>query len=407
MTSNHYEPEMYKPVLLDSGREKEYAYSYEKLRDMAGLTENVQYFNAREIDQLMASGKKIKETYGVHYKGHKENMSGKDHKKAFKEVLARICGNETGDEDAYEKAYNECEYAGGMEGKAKKYFYQNWLPSHPEIDAIEVMKLESILGPNNKLDSVHACICKHYIHYRMLVYHKPTKQLICVGKCCIKKFMMDSKQCALCGKEHKNRSNNYCKDCRKTKMIKKGEFKGKPFEHMVLHETERCFEAMKSVNFSKEFSELNMWMKDKSGKSPEIIQAIESLEKRISEYQQEQERDQLILHMYNQMNRIGETICRFGRNVGRSFNDIYHNEENYCYNYVLGLEKPTGQMALLRDYIILVYDFYTNYGNEFFQKMKVEPEPEPEPETQTSQTSSCGKRIIRWNDYEGDILHLN
>ena len=36
-----------------------------------------------------------------------------------------------------------------------------------------------------------------------------------IGNCCIKKFDLGGRTCAICGDEHNNRKNNYCNNCRK------------------------------------------------------------------------------------------------------------------------------------------------------------------------------------------------
>ena len=46
-------------------------------------------------------------------------------------------------------------------------------------------------------------------------YNKKTKQMKVIGACCIEKFNLGGRTCAICGDEHNNRKNNYCNNCRK------------------------------------------------------------------------------------------------------------------------------------------------------------------------------------------------
>ena len=58
------------------------------------------------------------------------------------------------------------------------------------------------------------CVCKHKIFKNCYILNKETKEIQIIGSCCIKKFGLQGKTCSRCNKVHKNRSDNYCNDCR-------------------------------------------------------------------------------------------------------------------------------------------------------------------------------------------------
>ena len=59
------------------------------------------------------------------------------------------------------------------------------------------------------------CVCNHIIERNCWIYNKKTKQMKVIGACCIEKFNLGGRTCAICGDEHNNRKNNYCNNCRK------------------------------------------------------------------------------------------------------------------------------------------------------------------------------------------------
>jgi len=67
------------------------------------------------------------------------------------------------------------------------------------------------------------CVCNHKIFQNCYIYNTKTDEFRVIGNCCIKKFNLQGKTCSRCKAPHKNRKDNYCKDCRV--IIKKEEEK--------------------------------------------------------------------------------------------------------------------------------------------------------------------------------------
>ena len=61
------------------------------------------------------------------------------------------------------------------------------------------------------------CICDHFIYENCYAVDKRDKnKIVVLGNCCIKRFLGNNagRTCEKCGKKHKNRKNNLCKECR-------------------------------------------------------------------------------------------------------------------------------------------------------------------------------------------------
>lgn len=62
------------------------------------------------------------------------------------------------------------------------------------------------------------CICKTPIMENCYAVDKRDKEkLVCLGNCCIERFLGDSakRTCERCDEPHRNRKDNFCKECRK------------------------------------------------------------------------------------------------------------------------------------------------------------------------------------------------
>ena len=66
------------------------------------------------------------------------------------------------------------------------------------------------------------CICGIKIIKNYFIYSRSQDMFLIIGSCCNKQFNENGnkKFCFKCGIEHKNRSNNLCKDCRKIEKYK-------------------------------------------------------------------------------------------------------------------------------------------------------------------------------------------
>ena len=73
---------------------------------------------------------------------------------------------------------------------------------------------------------IFQCICSHEIDNNCFIYNTKTSELKVLGITCIKKFGSTERVCVNCEKSHKNRNDNYCKECRdqiKAQLKKKNE----------------------------------------------------------------------------------------------------------------------------------------------------------------------------------------
>ena len=63
------------------------------------------------------------------------------------------------------------------------------------------------------------CICGHKILHNCFIANRKTNKVITLGKCCVKRFKGSlNKRCDNCDKQHKNRANNLCNECRLLKI---------------------------------------------------------------------------------------------------------------------------------------------------------------------------------------------
>ena len=58
------------------------------------------------------------------------------------------------------------------------------------------------------------CVCETPIKQQCYIYNTLTGEIVVVGNCCILKFKLQGMTCDMCQAVHRNRSDNYCNDCR-------------------------------------------------------------------------------------------------------------------------------------------------------------------------------------------------
>jgi hypothetical protein len=58
------------------------------------------------------------------------------------------------------------------------------------------------------------CVCLTKISQQCYIINIKTKDIVVLGNCCIRRFGLNGKTCSMCNAVHKNRSDNFCKDCR-------------------------------------------------------------------------------------------------------------------------------------------------------------------------------------------------
>ena len=126
----------------------------------------------------------------------------------FKKRLKEIHGISF---DDFKKNY---EYAGG-DGNSTRYNQTKDLENQLKGEA----KYASFRGITKKMMKTELktefCLCGETIKNHMYAQHKKDKsKIIVLGNICIKTYMGKQRHCEKCGKIHKNRLNNLCKDCR-------------------------------------------------------------------------------------------------------------------------------------------------------------------------------------------------
>ena len=93
-------------------------------------------------------------------------------------------------------------YAGGNEGAACAYFEARYM--------------------GRRAMPVHepGCVCTHKIKQNFYIEHKMSKGLFVIGSECIKRWLGTvERTCTFCGGAHRNRKDNMCKLCRKTRVF--------------------------------------------------------------------------------------------------------------------------------------------------------------------------------------------
>lgn len=93
-------------------------------------------------------------------------------------------------------------------------------------------------------DASEFCVCRHD-DLRYNLYITDGQRVIIIGSKCMYQFLpriasqVKTKHCELCMKPHKNRSNNYCKDCRITIKKQEEQRVQAEYEQMLRNEAER------------------------------------------------------------------------------------------------------------------------------------------------------------------------
>jgi hypothetical protein len=97
----------------------------------------------------------------------------------------------------YEEVKRDYKYSGGTKGAHKNYF-------------------DLCFPMNSRPDKIKICLCEHpIVENCYLSKDFDINTILIVGNCCIKKFIdQSSRTCQHCNAPHKNRTLNYCNDCK-------------------------------------------------------------------------------------------------------------------------------------------------------------------------------------------------
>lgn len=115
--------------------------------------------------------------------------------------------------------------------------------------------------PNRPMPQpTEVCVCKQK-HLRYNCYITDGNEVIIIGRICMYQFIKKAKdymkkKCSKCFQTHRNRNNNYCKDCRI--IVKKEEEQKKKEEEDKQREEER---KQRQKEIDKAFEELTIKMK--------------------------------------------------------------------------------------------------------------------------------------------------
>jgi len=98
---------------------------------------------------------------------------------------------------SYEEVSKNYKYSGGTKGSHSNYF---------DLCFVNISQPQR----------VSRCLCEHEIKENCYISKdNDFSTIIILGNCCIKKFIKSSSRtCEICSVPHKNRSNNYCNDCK-------------------------------------------------------------------------------------------------------------------------------------------------------------------------------------------------
>lgn len=138
------------------------------------------------------------------------------------------------------------------------------------------------------------CVCGHKIKRNCFIANRKTNKVITLGKCCVKRFKGAlNKRCDNCDKQHKNRSDNLCNECRLLKKCTrclnyyKNDFYGNVCDSCVgelfLENQRKIIEKKKKEKEQKEKKErIRKYLLRKE----QQIKKIEELEKRDEEIEE-------------------------------------------------------------------------------------------------------------------------
>jgi len=84
----------------------------------------------------------------------------------------------------------------------------------------EIIQLSSRL---TEIKNQRRCICQVKISLKLLLYSKSQNILLGIGSCCNENFNPNGNKtfCSLCSKEHQNKNDNVCNECRERNFFKK------------------------------------------------------------------------------------------------------------------------------------------------------------------------------------------
>jgi hypothetical protein len=125
--------------------------------------------------------------------------------------------------EASEDFLKQWEYAGGDSGRHRRKFETKFGRDHP-------------CPPDT-----NECVCTHPIVENCYIQNKLTGKMVVCGNCCIERFIgSTAMRCEECGEGHKNRLDNYCKECRGGIIDFGTTHKGKTFLNVFKSHPQYC-----------------------------------------------------------------------------------------------------------------------------------------------------------------------
>lgn len=256
----------------------------------------------------------------------------------FFENLAELSNNP-------DNPLEEWRYAGGDTGEHEEYF-------------------KTLFGNKQAPPHESYCICEHYIEENCYLQNKISGELIVVGNYCIKKHMPKNqagRTCSDCEQPHKNRKDNFCKDCREKRKRacprcnEKRETKKQEICNSCIEKEKR---ACRNCNEPREN------LQDKVCQTCYILLNWDDYKvycqkcNKVCEnsnltlcnkhYEEEQE---LIIFLGEQKRARGLKMIRFGKHSGRTYEWIYKNEPDYV-NWALEENDATGDLKDFQDWCL-------------------------------------------------------
>jgi len=176
------------------------------------------------------------------------------------------------------------------------------------------------------------CICTHPISEQCFIQNRITKELVVVGNCCIKCYLLNSgRTCLNCNKKHKKPEDHFSfwlrtllKD--EESLFLDGEYSLQSFEKVFESDRDYCLDYARNNKDSKIFH----WLHESNKLTPE-----ESL---------------LISSIPNEEEILGAQTLNVGKHKGKTFSEILTLDASYC-RWVRSLSKANGQLLEFRQWL--------------------------------------------------------
>lgn len=150
--------------------------------------------------------------------------------------------------------------------------------------------------------------------------NKNTNQVIAIKVCVAQEFIPKenrTRRCSLCDSPHKNKKDNYCNDCRKTKVVQFGKYKGELFTTVLSNHPDYCEWVSRNIS------------PDNEKHAPFVEFCVKSL---------------------RESSTNGSTVLTISKHKGKTYQQILEIDKDFC-EWVKRIKTTASEMKQFKTWL--------------------------------------------------------